>query len=84
MADHYNFYPLKHFAATVAECMDLPLPGTYAPPIAWASAILKERLGGTADRAVLYHADAVGQYLWQKYTPLFAPVYRYTSLAIPS
>ncbi|MBQ3707532.1 MAG: alkaline phosphatase family protein [Clostridia bacterium] len=83
MADHYNFYPLKHFAATVAACMDLPLPETYAPPVAWASSILRERLGGAADRVVLYHADAVGQYIWQKYTPLFAPVYRYTSMAIP-
>lgn len=23
MADHYNQYPLKHFAATVAQCMDV-------------------------------------------------------------
>ncbi|MBO7405963.1 MAG: alkaline phosphatase family protein [Clostridia bacterium] len=83
MADHYNHYPLTHFAATVADCMDLPLPAEYAPPVAWASSILKERLGGTADRVVLYHADAVGLYIWQKYTPLFAPVCRHTSLAIP-
>ena len=83
MADHYNHYPLKHFAATVADCMDVPLPETYAPPVAWASSILKERLNGTADRVVLYHADAVGLYIWQKYTQLFAPVYRHTSLAIP-
>ncbi|MBQ7683469.1 MAG: hypothetical protein IJT48_03175 [Bacteroidaceae bacterium] len=40
-------------------------------------------MGGTADRVVLYHADAVGQYIWQKYTALFAPVYRHTSLAVP-
>ena len=83
MADHYNLYPLKHFAATVADCLDLPLPGAYAPPIDWASSILKKRLGGTADRAVLYHADAVGLYMWQKYTNRFASVYEHTSMAIP-
>lgn len=83
MADYYNLYHLKHFAATVADCMGLALPEPFAPPIDWASAILKERLGGPADRAVLYHADAVGLYIWQQYTNLFASVYAHTSMAIP-
>lgn len=83
MADHYNYYPLKQFAATVAECMDLSLPESYAPPIKWASNILKSRLGGKADRVVLYHADAVGMYMWQQYPYLLAPVYKHTSLCIP-
>ena len=83
MADHFNHYPLKHFAATVADCMDFPLPDYYAPSISWAARILKKRMGGTADRAVLYHADAVGLYIWQQYTSLFAPVYKHTSMAIP-
>ena len=74
MADHYHLYPLKHFAATVAACMDLPLPDHYAPPIPWAAKLLRERLEGPADRVILYHADAVGHYIWQKYTHLFAPV----------
>ena len=83
MADHYNMYHLKHFAATVAECMDFKLPDGYAPAISWVSDILKRKMGGAADRAVLYHADAVAQYIWQKYTNIFAPVYAHTSMAIP-
>lgn len=83
MADHYNGYGLKHFAATIAECMELPVPESYAPSISWAADILKARMGGAADRVVLYHADAVGMYIWQKYTNRFAPVYQNTSLAIP-
>ena len=83
MADHYNKYPLKHFAATVAACMNFPLPDSYAPPISWASDLLLKRMGGPADRVVLYHADAVGMYIWQKYTHLFAPVYAHSSLALP-
>ena len=66
MADYYNNYSLKHFAGIVADCMDLELPKTFAPSVPWVSEMLKERLGGAADRAVLYHADAVGQYIWQK------------------
>ena len=83
MAEYYNLYPLKHFASIVAECMEIELPEEYAKTIPWVSNILKDRLGGKAEKAVLYHADAVGQYIWQKYTNLFAPVYRYSSLSIP-
>ena len=83
MADHYNYYPLKQFAATIADCMELPLPQEYVPSIGWVANILKERLGGTADRVLLYHADAVGMYMWQKYTNLFAPIYAHTSLSLP-
>ena len=83
MTEHFNHYHLKHFAGTIADCMEIELPSTYAPPIDWASSILKKRLGGPADRVVLYHADAVGMYIWQKYTNLFAPVYEHTTLNIP-
>ena len=83
MADHYNLYPLKHFAAIVADAMEIELPDGYEKTIPWVSSILKERLGAKADRAVLYHADAVGMYIWQKFTNLFAPVYRYSSLSVP-
>jgi len=83
MADHYNLYELKQFAATIAECMDFPLPETYAPSISWMANILKERMGGAADRVVLYHADAVGLYIWQKYCNHFAPIYRHTSMSLP-
>lgn len=83
MADHYNKYNLKHFAGIVADCMELSLPETYAPGIPWVSDMLKERLGGPADKAILYHADAVGMHIWQKYTHLLAPVYKYTSMALP-
>lgn len=81
--NHYNHYPLKRFAATVADCMGLCLPPEYAPSVPWASNILKTRMDGSADRVILYHADAVGQYIWQKYPDLFAPVYKYTSLTLP-
>ena len=83
MADYYHLYELKRFAGTIASCMGMTLPEAYAPGIDWASEILRQRMGGTADRVVLYHADAVGHYIWQKYTNLFAPVYAHTSMALP-
>jgi len=83
MADHYNRYPLKHFAGIVADCLGLFLPEPFAPTIPWVGEILRARLGGSADRAILYHADAVGMHIWQKYPHLLAPVQKYTSLALP-
>jgi len=83
MADHYNYFPLKQFAATVADCMGLPLSDSCAPAIGWVSGLLKEQLGGPADRAVLFHADAVGMHIWQKYPNLFAPVHKHVSLPVP-
>lgn len=83
MADHYNKYEMKTFAGTVADCLGLELPESYEPGISWVSDILKAQMGGTAERAVLYHADAVGMYIWQKYTNLFAPVYMHTTLSLP-
>ena len=82
-ANYYNCYHLKHFAATVAACMELPLPDNYAPAIDWAADVLKERLGGPADRVVLYHADSVPMYVWQQYPYLIAPIYRYVSVTVP-
>ena len=83
MSDYYNHYALKHFAGMIADCMGFSLPESFAQPIPWISEILKSRLGGIADRAILYHADAVGMYIWQKYTDLFAPVYRNSSMTVP-
>lgn len=83
MAEYYNSYKLSSMARTVAECMGLELPETYAPSIKWLSKILTERLGGKPDKVIIYHADAVGQYIWQKYTSLFVPIYKNTSLCVP-
>lgn len=83
MAEHFNKYHLTHFARIVADAMGIELPEPFAPTINWLSNIICNRMNGKADRAVLYHADAVGQYIWQQYTQLFAPVYAHSSLAVP-
>lgn len=83
MAEYYNTYKLSTMARTLADCMEIDLPDEYGPGLPWLSALLKQRLGGKPDKVIVYHADAVGQYIWQKYTPLFVPVYKYTSLSVP-
>ena len=73
MADHYNHYPLKHFAATVADCMGLSLPDPYAPPIRRASRILKERLGGMG--ITFESVSAAIKTVWNALCEFLAPVF---------
>ena len=51
MSDYYNIYPLKHFAAIVADVMDIELPVEYEKSIPWVTDILRDHLGGTASYA---------------------------------
>ena len=83
MAEYLNDFHLTGFSGIVADVMGIELPSQFAPGIEWVSDKLKTEIGGNAEKAVLYHADAVGMYIWQKYTRMFAPVYKHTSMAIP-
>ena len=83
MADRFNCYPLMQFAGTVAACMDFPLHEQYAPPVDWVVTLMKEKLGGPADRLVLYHADAIGNFLFSQYPEYFAPVQRHFPISVP-
>lgn len=83
MSDSYNSIPLKCMARTIAETMDCNVPEAAAPAVDFAVDVLQKTAGGSVDRAVIYHADAVGMYLLQKHTQWFAPVYRHTQLSIP-
>ena len=81
--DHYNALPLRHFAGNLAYCMGIRLPSQFEQPITWAMDILTDHLSFFADRAVMYHADAVPMYVWQKEISLFAPVYAHTQMSLP-
>jgi hypothetical protein len=79
---YYNSIPLCRIAATLARAMNLEQPLEAHPPIGWMNEIIKERLG-VADRTVMYHADAVPMYIYQKYTQIFAPVLKNTEITVP-
>jgi predicted AlkP superfamily pyrophosphatase or phosphodiesterase len=82
MGIHYNSIPMAKLAATLAGAMDLEGPRKAHPSIGWMNEIIRERLG-TADRVVMYHADAVPMYVYQKYTHIFAPVLRHIEITVP-
>jgi hypothetical protein len=79
---HYNSIPMAKLAATLAGAMDLKAPERAHQPVRWMNEIIRERLG-VADRIVMYHADAVPMYIYQKYTHIFAPVLKHIEITAP-
>ena len=83
MPDIYNTLPIKGVARTVAEVLGVPAPEGAARGLDFVVRALQAQLGGPADRAVLYHADAVGMHLIQRYTERFIPVLERASVCVP-
>lgn len=83
MADTYHSIAIKRVCRTVADALGAPAPQEAAAGVEFVENVLKRELGGTAQRAVLYHADAIGVYLIQKYTEQFAPVFENTCVSVP-
>ena len=83
MSDTYNSIPITRVARTIADLLDVPAPKDAAPGLEFVERMVEARLGGKAQRAVLYHADAIGMYLIQKYTNMFLPVMERTLVGVP-
>lgn len=78
-----NTVSMTRFAASVAECIGIPAPAEAAAPFPFAKTLLQETGLQRAEKLLIYNPDAVGLWLWQKYTTWFAPVLRHTQLAVP-
>ncbi|MCI1722236.1 MAG: alkaline phosphatase family protein [Lachnospiraceae bacterium] len=83
MSDTYNSIPIKRLCRTISDLLGVPAPEGAAPAIPYIENILKRELGGTAGKAVLYHADAIGSFMIQKYTEDFAPVFENSCTFLP-
>lgn len=78
-----NTISMTQFAATVAGAMGIPGPRAAGGAFSLLGETLKRQGVSTAKRVLLYNPDAVGMWLFQKYTPWFAPVARHTQLGVP-
>lgn len=74
---------MTQFAASVAGCIGIPAPKEAAEPFSFAKTLLQAAGMQRAEKLLIYNPDAVGMWLWQKYTEWFAPVLRHTQLAVP-
>lgn len=78
-----NAISMTRFAASIAECIGIPAPAEAGEPFAPVKALLQKNGMSRAEKLLIYNPDAVGLWLWQKYTEWFAPVMRHTQLAVP-
>ncbi len=84
MADLYNSVCISSVAPTVLSLFNMDIPGGLDPVNPVLAALGEKKLGGAPlDRAVIYNPDAVGLWLYQKYTDRFAEASVISDLALP-
>ena len=65
-----NSYSMTQLAASVSNAMGIEAPEFSAPAIPAVERLVNDRLGGKADRVLIYNPDCIGHWFWQKYTAL--------------
>ena len=78
-----NTISMTQFAATAAGCLGVAAPQAAGKAVPLVKDMLARRGMAQAHRALIYNPDAVGLWLFQKYTPWFAPVLEHTQLGLP-
>jgi len=84
MADMINKLSLTGLAASLAGAMGVEVPAQAEASLrSLDQMVQRETKSGRVDRIFMYNPDAVALWLYQKYTDMFEPVLRHTSLALP-
>lgn len=78
-----NSYSMTQLAASVSNAMGIEAPEFSAPGLPSVERLVNDRLGGKADRVLIYNPDCIGHWFWQKYTEKFLPVEKHTQIAVP-
>lgn len=78
-----NSYSMTQLAASVSNALGIEAPKHSAKSIPAVDRLVQNKLGGKADRVLIYNPDCVGHWFWQKYTEMFVPVEQHTQLAVP-
>ncbi|CCZ29598.1 type I phosphodiesterase/nucleotide pyrophosphatase [Firmicutes bacterium CAG:194] len=78
-----NEISMTQFTATVADCLGINAPDGAEAKIPFMASYLQKRDISKVDKVLIYNPDAIGMWLFQKYTTWFAPVLNHTQLGIP-
>ena len=78
-----NSYSMTQMAASIANAMGFEAPNSSEPSLPAVDRFVEEKLGGRADRVLIYNPDCLGQWFWQKYTRMYLPVEKHVQLAVP-
>ncbi len=78
-----NSYSLDSVSAALATAMDIETPSFAAPPNPALLQLARPAGSDPVRRVLMYNPDAVALWLYQKYSGLFLPVQKNTSLTLP-
>ena len=79
----FNSISMTRLAASVAKAMGAEAPRQAEAPIPFVDDLVKNALGGRADRVMIYNPDCIPMWLYQKYAEKFAPVLAAAPLTVP-
>lgn len=70
-------------SSTFSEALGIEKPNEADDAIKLVKDLRETYVGGSVDRVLVYNPDAIGLWLFQKYTNDFAPVLKHTQLGVP-
>lgn len=80
----FNSISMTQMAASIAKALGVEAPKLAREPIPQVEKLIENTCGKpVVDRIMIYNPDAIGMWLYQKYTKEFAPVMERTQLAVP-
>ena len=80
----YNAYEMTRVAAAFTQALGVEPPRQAQPAAEPLKNLLADAFGGKpAQKVVIYNPDAIAMWLYQKYTPDFEDVIRYTQVCLP-
>lgn len=79
----YNTISMTQFAASIADAMNVQPPEMAQESAKVIQEVIRQQVPEGADRVMIYNPDAVGMWLFQKYTEDFVPVLKNVQLGIP-
>lgn len=77
----YNHYSLTGVAAALTQALGAEKPAQAADANPSLSALIES--AGPVDRVVMYNPDAIGLWLYQKYTEYYLPLQKHVQLSLP-
>lgn len=78
-----NSVSMKSFAAEIADCIGIQKPPEAEGANGLVKRMMKSRGMEKAEKILIYNPDAIGMWLFQKYTERFEPVFRHTNMGVP-
>lgn len=78
-----NSVSMKSFAAEIADCVGIQKPPEAEEANGLVTKMMKSRGIEKTEKVLIYNPDAIGMWLFQKYTSKFEPVLKHTNIGVP-